>query len=325
MHSTQAKSLGELWENVNGKQSSWLISVANLTFCFGAALSYSILLGDSFQALAKAVGISSGMVATRAFWVLLVSITVLLPLCTLQSLASLAPVSIAGVVGIFVTTIFVGWRCPAINAASPYANAGALLATLAPHQIPKFGTISKAFGSPASMVLGGMAATAFLGHFSAPDFYHSLKRRDKDAAITATSAETISCPSTLRNFFRVAIGGYGGVALINCLIMAFGFLTFGGNSNGIILSNYSTMDPFASLCRMLMAICVIGGYPFVISACRGEILALWKSKYSTGPIRQFEVNVSRILLVILSGLALVMKNAGFVVGFNGSLMGSAIV
>lgn len=330
VHSTQARSLGEIWERVKGRKSSWIISLSSMIFCFGACLSYSILLGDAFQALAASGGLS-GVAASRPFWVLLVTLTTLLPLCSLQSLSSLAPMSLMGIFGMFATTCFLGWRCPTINPASPYGAGGALLGTLAKHQLPSFGTFNKGFASPASMVLGGMAAAAFLGHFSAPDFYHSLRKNDdntdtdNDVAATTSKESSSTQTQALHDFFKVTIGGFGAVILFNCFITAFGFLTFGGNSNGVILNNYSTADPWATVCRLLVAICVIGGYPFLLSACRGEAMELYKRKTQKPATRKLENNITRILLAVLAAGGLVMKNAGFVIGLNGALIGSAIV
>jgi sodium-coupled neutral amino acid transporter 11 len=323
IHLSQAKSLGELWEKEKGKKSAWLISVASMTFCFGAALSYSILLGDTFSALAHTGGLT-GIGASRNLWILLITTTIIFPLCNLRSLLALAPLSMLGVFAILVTTVFLGWRCPSINMSSPYAVAsgGALLDTLTSHQAPKFNTMFKGFGSPSSMILGGMAASSYMGHFSAPGFYHSVRKADQDDNVTSDSTTN---RKALLDYFKVTLGGFGSITLINCLVMAFGFLTFGGNANGVILNNFSTIDPWASLCRLLMAVCVMGGYPFLIAGCRSEMLELWKRRTQREPTRRLEKTITATLLSILAGLGMVIKNAGFVIGLNGALMGSAMV
>jgi hypothetical protein len=80
-----------------------------------------------------------------------------------------------------------------------------------------------------------MAASVYLGHFSAPGFYHSLRRSGDDVSANADSSAT---PSELRDYFKVALCGFGSVTLLNCLVLAFGFLTFGANSNGSILKQF---------------------------------------------------------------------------------------
>jgi sodium-coupled neutral amino acid transporter 11 len=324
VHFSQAKSLGEVWEKEKGTESAWIISVSTLTFCFGGALAYSILLGDAFASLAGAAGLT-GIGATRQCWIVLLSATVLFPLCNLKSLLALAPLSIAGVISVLTTAGFLGWRCPAMNAASPYASpGGVLLATLTSKQSPVFGTFNKGIPSLASMVLVGMSATSYLAHFSAPGFYHSLRTRSSDDDDSSSVADAEPHPQTLRDYFRVTRYGFGVCTLVNCLIMAFGYLTFGGNCQGVILNNYSTTDIGASICRLLMAVCVAGGYPFLIGGCRSEFLALWKRKSNTEPSRQIEQRVTTILLSLLTSIALVMDNAGFVIGFTGAVVGSGI-
>lgn len=249
--STQPRSLGELWKEEMGENSAWIISLASVTFCFGAALSYSILLGDTFSAIARTMSLS-GWCASRRLWILLLTGTILFPLCNMKSLLTLAPLSITGVVGVLLTTMALGWRCPLINPSSPYNVGGRYLESLSAQQLPKFDTVSRGFASPYSLILGGMGAFAYLGHFSAPSFYHAVKGEDEK--------EEQPNASSLASYYRVTIRAFTSVTLINCLAMTFGFLTFGGNSNGIVINNFSTLDPMASICRLLMGICVLGGY-----------------------------------------------------------------
>jgi sodium-coupled neutral amino acid transporter 11 len=162
VHASQAKSLGELWEKKKNKRSAWFVSVASLTFCFGACLSYSILLGDVSSSMAQSIG-WDGIFASRQFWILLLTGTVLYPLCNLRSLLALAPLSLAGVAAVLITTLFIVWRCPLVNGGSPYAAPGGkLLATLSASQLPRFNTIHKGLLNPSSLILLGMSASAYL-------------------------------------------------------------------------------------------------------------------------------------------------------------------
>jgi hypothetical protein len=159
VHKTQARSLGELWKKIKGENSSWFVSATSLTFCLGGLLSYSILLGDVAQSLAQTVGLNVG----RQFWIVLLTGTILYPLCNLRSLLALAPLSVTGVLAVFITTLFIMWRCPLANAASPYAaGGGVLLKTLSALQIPRFHTMNKGFTSPSSLIIFGMAVSSYL-------------------------------------------------------------------------------------------------------------------------------------------------------------------
>jgi sodium-coupled neutral amino acid transporter 11 len=235
--------------------------------------------------------------------------TILFPLSNLRSLLALAPLSMAGVAAVAATTGFLGFRCPSINPFSPYLQGtGALIGTLPSIMRPQFNTFDKGIVSPSATVLMGMAATAYLGHFSAPSFFASLRSKDakKDA----------------RDFRAVTGLGFGIATLLNCLVMAFGFLTFGGASSGVILNNFSTMDPGASICRLLMAVCVIGGFPFLTRSVVTEYLGLRGVDSSSRPEQK---RATLQVLGLLTAAALAMKDAGFVIGFSGAVMGSFIV
>jgi sodium-coupled neutral amino acid transporter 11 len=86
------------------------------------------------------------------------------------------------------------------------------------------------------------------------------------------------------------------------------------------------LDSGATICRFLTAISVIGGYPFLISACRSEFLELWHLKSGkTKATRKFEQQTTSVLLLCLTVASMFISNAGFVIGLIGSIMGSAMV
>lgn len=142
---------------------AWLVSVVSLTFCYGACLAYTLCLGDVTSSLAQTIGLN-GICTFRQFWIVFLATTILYPLCNLKSLISLAPLSLAGVGSVLITGIFIAWRCPFVNRSSPYSalGLGRLLKTLSPEQVPKFQTLNKGFLSPSSLILFGMAASAYL-------------------------------------------------------------------------------------------------------------------------------------------------------------------
>jgi sodium-coupled neutral amino acid transporter 11 len=313
---TQAKSLGDLWKKVQKTNDSFIVSMSSFLYCFGCLVTFGLVIGDAMSSLAVAGGLT-GWMASRHAAILAVTAGALYPLCNLSSLAALAPVSVVGVLGTLVTTGFVALRCPAVVASSPYAAAGL------------FSTFSRT-RSPAPLIMVAMGCTSLMAHFSTPDFYHSLV--DKPSVITAddTAIDAVDATlpqtdkgATLKKFTTVTVGSFIAVTLLNMLTMSFGFLTFGGNSAGIILNNYSARDIGAVLSRFLVAVSVIGGYPFLMTACRSEAHELFrKGKPITKAV---ERKTTSILLVVLTALCMVVKDAGFVVSFNGALMGTALI
>jgi len=76
---------------------------------------------------------------------------------------------------------------------------------------------------------------------------------------------------TIPRFTGVVAGSFGLSALLYTIIAAAGFLTFGGNSNGLILNNYSPFDPLTTLCRLATAFSTLLSYPIVFIGFRDGV------------------------------------------------------
>lgn len=333
-HATQGKSLAEIWSKVNAQSSSpsspsqkdsgLVVSLISFVFCFGCCLTFSLIVGDMFSSFLRGSSLALPTWAlSRHASILAITAGIIFPLCNLSSLASLAPVSVIGVVGTVITTAFLAWRCPALVSNSPYAklNAG-LLADVALQ--PSFSTYNR-LRSPAPLILIAMSCVSLMAHFSAPDFYHALTTATANKNKTTTGTDPKRDDKILRRFTKMTVIGYVAVAIINSLALAFGFLTWGGNAMGIVLNNYSNADWGANVSRLLVGVSVIGSYPFVMGAYRTAALELFENAGRQKVTRAREVRMTVILLSIVTAIALVIKDAGFVVSFNGALMGSNII
>lgn len=326
-HETQATNLGDMWESTMGGKSSWIISAGTFAFCFGVALVYALVIGDFLSSLAMSLGNSiPAFFSKRQFWILSVTLSTLYPLCNLKSLASLAPMSLVGVAGTLLTTIFMAIRCPAIVPGSPYSTAplGKYAASLAPSLAPKFGNFIKLM-SPASLIIVSMAATAYIGHFNAPALYHGFKKPKSETTGVEESAKEND--QALKNFGIMTAFGFAGCTILNIIIMAIGFLTFGGNSAGVVLNNYATADKGAVLSRLLMTLSVVGGYPFMVAGCKTNFLPLYNTfkKGNKASPATVEKWVVRSVIGIATCLSLIISDAGLVVSLLGALMGSCII
>jgi len=344
-HATGAKSLGEIWKRVYDTNDSTPISLASFSFCYGSCLIFLLIIGDTMNSLVKAAMASSssktlsslaGLLASRQTAILSIAATMLWPLCNLKSLAALAPFSIIGVVASIVSSAFVALRCPSLFPSSPYNPLYAaqnFLASLPAHQAPLFGTYSH-LRSPAPLVLMGMGGMALMAHFSAPDFYQSLAS-NAETTVDVKDETKPKDNSALKKYLRVTTMGYPAVGLVNALTMTCGFLTFGGNSAGMILNNYATRDIGAAVSRLLVAVSMIGGYPLMHMALKSATADLFqpnqakavKVNGSSGTMaaEKKEQKVSAMLFASLLAIAMFVKDAGFVVGLNGAVMGSAII
>jgi hypothetical protein len=107
-------------------------------------------------------------------------------------------------------------------------------------------------------------------------------------------------------------------------MMILGFLTFGGNSKGMILNNYSTLDFGATICRLLMGVSLLGSYGFLSNAIRNAYYQIsYKGKEKITDAIHYRT--SRLLVGSVTALALLMNDAGFVVSVNGAVLGSALI
>lgn len=81
---TKAESYEQAWARTVGEKSSWLPAGSCVATCFAGCLAYTIIIGDSFAALAKTFG-APPVVANRSNIILALSAAVLLPLSLLKS------------------------------------------------------------------------------------------------------------------------------------------------------------------------------------------------------------------------------------------------
>ena len=302
---SKVTSIGQLWEKEIGSSSSWLISAAIFLTCFGTCLAYSIILGDTLTSLAQTFGIN-GLFATRRANIAAISLCGVYPLSCLKSLAALAPVSLTGIVGILITCVVMAIRALPGGPYSTTAAVGATnyLASLSADLRPSFGVIG--LRSPKSLlVLSSMTATAFLVHMAGPEVYQTLQN------------------PTLVRFGKLSAIGFGSTALISAFMMAVGFFTFGGSCKGMILNNYSTLDAGATLCRLLMGVSLLGSYAFLANAMKKAWYEIfYKGKEISDKIHY---RTSKMFIGILTSLALIVSDAGFVVSVTGALLGSALI
>ncbi len=240
------------------------------------------------------------IVAERSNTILALSGLILLPLCSLKSLSALAPFSLLGLGGTLYTAIFMLIR----YLDGSYAEGGEFFKDLiVKPSFSKRGGYSVA--SFNAFVLVSMLSTSFVAHFNAPTFMNELK------------------DATVSRFNTVVNGGFLAAIVLFVFIMSVGFLTFGGNSLGFVLNNYSNNDVLATSARFAIGLALITGFPFTFTALRTGLLDLAQLK---GPARESAFAPVTIGgLGLLTALALVLKDVGFVVSISGAMFGCAVM
>jgi len=297
---TNANSYREAWEKSINKETS-IIPAASCTFkTVCATLAYSMILADTFQAIFATVGFN----LSRSNTLLGITSVVLLPLCLLKNLSSLAPFSLLGIVGMVYTAFAMGVRYFGGAYAAPL---GAFLPDVAASLQPVFGNVGAAgVLSPNAFILVCMLSTAYMSHFNAPKFYNELK------------------DNTIERF-NILVGSSFAISIATFILMtAFGFLTFGSSSSGLILNNYSNKDTLIGFSRVAVAISLVFSYPLAFAGFRDGVLDIAKvpiEKRSNGLLNKVTV----ACLSLITGLALAVKDVSFVLSFGGATLGNALI
>lgn len=297
---TGSSSYREAWEKSINKETS-IIPAASCTFkttC--ATLAYSMILADTF----KSIFATAGFNFSRTNTLLGVTSVLLLPLCLLKNLSSLAPFSLLGVIGMGFTAAAMGIRYFTGAYALP---AGKFLADVPAALQPAFGEIG-AIGvlNPKSFILICMLSTAYMAHFNAPKFYNELENNTVKRYNQLVSTS-----------FAVSIATFVSMA-------ALGFLTFGSASSGLILNNYSNKDVLMGLSRVAVAISLVFSYPLAFAGCRDGVLDIANvapEDRSNGLLNKVTVGI----LSVITGLALTVKDVSFVLSFGGATLGNALI
>ena len=294
------------WDKTVGSETSWIPSVS-CTFKTGCAiLAYSMVLADSFKALLSTIGYDFG----RTNVLLGVTTLVLLPLCLMKNLSSLAPFSLAGIIGMMYTAMamairyFGGTYKLAAGEGSP---AGKFLADVAGDLQPAFGDKgASAVLNAKSFILICMLSTSFMAHFNAPKFYLELKN------------------NTIERFNTVVSTSFGISILIMGAVAALGFLTFGKATSGLVLNNYPGTDTIMSLSRFAVAFSIVFSYPLVFVGCRDGVLDLLKvdpEERTNSVLNQ----VTIAILGVITALAIKVSDLTFVLSFGGATLGNALI
>jgi sodium-coupled neutral amino acid transporter 11 len=142
-------------------------------------------------------------------------------------------------------------------------------------------------------------------HYNSPRFYTELKARSLPRFGMAVGSS-----------FSIAAVMYGGIA-------AFGFLTFGGNSAGFILNNYSYNDPLATLARLMVGLSTLVAYPIVFMGVRDGVCDILEVPLENQTPQKLN-QLTYILLAILTTTAVFVTDLGLINAVGGGLVSTAI-
>jgi amino acid permease len=219
----------------------------------------------------------------------------------MKNLASLAPFSLVGIIGMLYTTLAMGLRW----FQGSYQPGGAYFSSQLAE--PIFGTAgASAALSPKALILTCMLSNAYIAHFNAPKFLKELKN------------------NTMSRFHQVIGWSFGVSIALYGLITAFGFLTFGAASNGLILNNYSTQDVVASLSRIAVALSITFSYPLIFVGTRDGLMDLFRVEEKDRS-NQLINKLSFGIMALVTAMASQLTDLGLVASIGGATFGTALV
>jgi len=294
---TGAKSYREAWSKTVGEGTSWIPAWSVTLKTFMACLAFSMVLADTFSSLLE---------TSRNPTLLVVTGLVLLPLCLLKNLKSLAPFSLLGVMGMAYTAVAMTVRMFDGSYTMGGETEGKFIEQIASSLRPKFGNMgAESVLSPNALILVCMLSTAYMAHFNAPKFYLELK------------------DNTLPRFNSVVSYGFGISIFLMGFITMVGFLTFGKACDGLVLNNYAGSDILMGLSRIAVAVSLVFSYPLAFTGCRDGFLDLAKipaEKRSSGTMNI----VTIALLGFITFCACSLTDVSFVLAFGGATLGNAL-
>lgn len=298
---TRAASYREAWEITMGDQCAGVVPLAIILMASLGNLAYSMILADTTKSLL----LTAGFAVTRTQSMIAVTVLVLLPLCMIKHLSVLAPFSFLGLLGLFFTVGVMALRY--FDGTYDPDRGGKYLEGLPEDLQPSFGSVG-AGGAWSSkfLILVCMSYQAYFAHYNSPRYYVELKN------------------NTIGRFTTVVASSFGFSAAIYIALTTFGFLTFGANSDGNILNNYSTNDGLATCCRLAIAVALAFTYPLPFIGVRDAIIDLLMVPEAKQTSQNLNV-LSFILLSIFTCLAMHFTDLGLLNAVGGGALGSAVV
>jgi amino acid permease len=308
---TGATSYTEAWERTVGPESSPVVAAAVTLKTALGCLAYSMILADSFQSLAMTAGLVD---ITRTEALSAVTVTALLPLCMLRNLQSLAPYSLAGILGFGCTAGAMAYRHLDGTYDVPAASVDGDGA-VAPVQVGHFlhdlpATLQPAFGQagPDWHAIGLVCtlATAFVCHYNSPRFHAELEN------------------NTDERFGQVTWQSFAIAAGLFMVIATQGFATFGTAAQALVLNNYSPYDPLLTACRAAVAASLVVTYPLPFVGLRDGIFDLLQVPVDERSDSAVQTVTTIGLLAAVTIAAALIQDLGLLLAVGGGTFSTAV-
>jgi len=292
-HLTGTETLPRLWEATVGPGSVAVVEIIVLVDTSLSCIAFALLIGD--YASRSVGGLFPGVpefLRSRKVLVGMVTLWLLIPLCTKRRFSFLRFSSMAGLV----CTLYVFLYLLADSVLFMMASGADTESITSIHIYP--GGLLRSVA---------IYACAFMAHFNAPAFYADLKG---------------ASPSKFASLCGTA---YAIAFLVYAVFGFFGFCRFGQSSPGNILTAYASSKPVL-LMWLGMGFCVTASFPLVFAAHRDASLRL------LGRLRGWQLDqdgstsyaITVALVVIMAGFGAYLEDVSVVVSLCGAMSGACL-
>jgi len=239
------------------------------------------------------------MYSSRNSVILLLTTTILYPLCVQKDLSALKSVSAFGILGHLSAMGALGVRLwdksyrvgGTFYKGSPLEKAATMLAPAVPAA-----DWSKVF------VLASLLSYCFVCHYNAPRYYSELEGKEADE----------------HKFLKMTALSYGSGALIYMGTMILGLHLFGPLSASFALNSFSINDPLGMVARVAFGSSVLASFPLIFLNMRNYFAA------SIFPSLKSD-QITALLLGLIALLTSVVTDIGVVGSIAGALFGSSMM
>ena len=301
---TRATTFAQAWERTMGPDTSTLFAVMIAIKTALSCVAYAMIIAESFQAMAVSAG---WLYVTPTEALLTVTGVALLPLCLMKDLSSLAPFSLAGIIGFVYTAGVMTLR--ALDGTYHLApidavETGKFFLDLPDPYKPRFGHTGPEWQG---LVLACTLATAFVSHYNAPRFHNELETKEDFETVTYTS-------------FAIS-------AALMAVIAVAGFSTFGTASAPVILNNYSPFDSLIVAGRTAIAASLVATFPFPFFGLRDSMLDAMNVPIEERDNPESSTNnviLTVALLTMITGIALSVNDLSLLMSVGGGTIATAV-
>ena len=279
----------QLCEKYLGKKIGNFIDLMLAAYTLPCCIGYVCFVCDCMRVmLVELTEAPDAFYTSRTFIGLVLSVTILLPLCSTDKIHALTWTSILGLGAIIYCYIFVAvdlgqqansdelWRLVSLNLWWPPS------------------------GSPLSLFpIANIYAAAFLVQYNSPKFFYELANPTK------------------KRFMTVSYSAVAFVVVFCTTFAVMGFARFGFSTQGNLLKGYSR----AYAAWVATSVSLITTYPFDFDGGRRSVISIVKQQWPNTNDKKIFWIATLVMIPIFTAISVVVHDLSIVIGINGAVFG----